>query len=59
MIRSPRARLVSGLAEVARAPVKPFTMLRRSTRPEPRSGSKSRPGSEPRPSSGPPVRPQR
>ncbi len=25
-------RLVSGLAEVARAPVKPFTMLRRSTR---------------------------
>jgi magnesium transporter len=49
MIRSPRARLVSGLAEVARAPVKPFTMLRRSTRPEPRPGSKSRPGSKPRP----------
>ncbi len=37
MIRKPRmvtsTRLVSGLAEVARAPVKPFTMLRRSTRP--------------------------
>lgn len=38
MVGRPRVlggrRLVSGLAEVARSPVKPFTMLRRSTRPQ-------------------------
>lgn len=45
MVRRPRladrARLTSGLAEVARKPVRPFTMLRRSKRPDPQAGGTS------------------
>ncbi|MGH1491379.1 MAG: magnesium transporter CorA family protein [Acidimicrobiales bacterium] len=50
MVRRPRltapSRLTSGLADVARAPVKPFTMLRRSQRPRSQRPSPQRPASQ-------------